>query len=199
MNAALVLYLMGVEPEKIQKILGEWNGIPHRLQFFHQWKRGGACSQGQNAPADSAQKTVRFYNDSCSTVPEAAAAASAAFGKPVVCIMGGTDKGLDFEPLAAALDPSLVSSTPAAALYLLAGSGTDKLLPLLKERGAAYKGPYNSLDELLAELKSDFENPESAAAANDTVVFSPGCTSFGMFANEFDRGEKFMAAVKKIF
>ena len=185
MNAALVLYLMGVQPEKIQKILGEWNGIPHRLQFFHQW-RGAA-------------KTVRFYNDSCSTVPEAAAAASASFGKPVVCVMGGTDKGLDFEPLAAALDPSLVSSTPAAALYLLAGSGTDKLLPLLKKRGAAYNGPYNSLDELLSALKNDFESPESAAAKNDTVVFSPGCTSFGMFANEFDRGEKFMAAVKKAF
>ena len=215
MNAALVLYLMGVEPEKIQKILGEWNGIPHRLQFFHQWKRGGNCSQGQNAPADSArsgdcpqakksvavfaQKPVRFYNDSCSTVPEAAAAASAAFGKPVVCIMGGTDKGLDFEPLAAALDSKNPAATTPAALYLLAGSGTDKLLPLLKERGAAYNGPYNSLDDLLAALKNDFENPESAAAKNDTVVFSPGCTSFGMFANEFDRGEKFMAAVKKIF
>ncbi len=215
MNAALVLYLMGVEPEKIQKILGEWNGIPHRLQFFHQWKRGGNCLQVQNTPTDSArsgdcpqakksvaafaQKPVRFYNDSCSTVPEAAAAASAAFGKPVVCIMGGTDKGLDFEPLAAALDPKNPAATAPAALYLLAGSGTDKLLPLLKERGAAYNGPYNSLDDLLAQLKSDFENPESAAAANDTVVFSPGCTSFGMFANEFDRGEKFMAAVKKSF
>ncbi len=185
MNAALVLYLMGVDAQKIQKILGEWNGIPHRLQFFHQW-RGAA-------------KTVRFYNDSCATVPEAAAAASASFGKPVVCVMGGTDKGLDFEPLAAALDPSSRSSTPPAALYLLAGSGTDKLLPLLKERGAAYNGPYNSLEELLSALKNDFENPESAAAKNDTVVFSPGCTSFGMFANEFDRGEKFMAAVKKMF
>ena len=215
MNAALVLYLMGMEPEKIQKILGEWNGIPHRLQFFHQWKRGGNCSQVQNAPADSArsgdcpqaqksvaafaQKSVRFYNDSCSTVPEAAAAASAAFGKPVVCIMGGTDKGLDFGPLAAALDSKNPAATAPAALYLLAGSGTDKLLPLLKERGAAYNGPYNSLDDLLAALKSDFENPVSAAAANDTVVFSPGCTSFGMFANEFDRGEKFMASVKKSF
>ena len=161
--------------------------------------RSGNCPQAQKSVAAFAQKTVRFYNDSCSTVPEAAAAASAAFGKPVVCIMGGTDKGLDFEPLAAALDSKNPAATAPAALYLLAGSGTDKLLPLLKERGAAYNGPYNSLDDLLAALKSDFENPESAAAANDTVVFSPGCTSFGMFANEFDRGEKFMAAVKKSF
>ena len=186
MNAALVLYLMGVAAPDIQKILGEWNGIPHRLQFFHQCK-------------SAAQKTVRFYNDSCATVPEAAAAASAAFGKPVICVMGGTDKGLDFEPLAAALDPSNVASTPTAALYLLAGSGTDKLLPLLQKRGINFCGPYNSLGELLADLKRDFESPESAAAQNDTVVFSPGCTSFGMFANEFDRGEKFMAAVKEMF
>ena len=200
MNAALVLYLMGVGAEKIQKVLGEWNGIPHRLQFFHQWKRGDEnCSQAPNVAAASAQKTVRFYNDSCSTVPEAAAAASAAFGKPVVFIAGGTDKGLDFEPLAAAMDSKNPFAAPPAALYLLAGSGTDKLLPLLKEREAAYNGPYNSLDELLAALKNDFGNPESAAAKNDTVVFSPGCTSFGMFANEFDRGEKFMAAVKKTF
>ncbi len=186
MNAALVLYLMGVEADDIQKILGGWNGIPHRLQFFHSCKSAAA-------------KSVRFYNDSCATVPEAAAAASAAFGKPVVCVMGGTDKGLDFEPLAAALDPSNVASTPAAALYLLAGSGTDKLLPLLKERGIAFNGPYNSLADLLGDLKKALDNKDSAAAQNDTVVFSPGCTSFGMFANEFDRGEKFMAAVKKIF
>ena len=181
MNAALVLYLMGVEAADIQKSLGKWNGIPHRLQFFHQFK-------------SAAGKTVRFYNDSCATVPEAAAAASAAFGKPVVFISGGTDKGLDFEPLAAAM-----AKTPTASLYLLAGSGTDKLLPLLQERNIAFHGPFSSLGELMSALKSDFDNPSSAAAQNDTVVFSPGCASFGMFNNEFDRGEKFMAAVKETF
>ncbi|MCR5046729.1 MAG: UDP-N-acetylmuramoyl-L-alanine--D-glutamate ligase [Treponema sp.] len=186
MNAALVLYVMGIEPEKIQKILGEWNGIPHRLQFFHQWK-------------NSSQRNVRFYNDSCSTVPEAAAAANAAFGKPVIFITGGTDKGLDFEPLAAAMDPSLVSSTPAAAIYLLAGSGTEKLLPLLQKAKISFKGPYDSLEKLMADLKTDLQDKDSSAAQSDTVVFSPGCASFGMFTNEFDRGEKFMQAVKKTF
>lgn len=206
MNAALVLYLMGVQPEEIQKILGEWNGIPHRLQYFHQWnganKQGAAGEKKEQAAkraASFAPKSFRFYNDSCSTVPEAAAAASAAFGKSVIFISGGTDKGLDFEPLAAALDPAAVRTTAAAAIYLLAGSGTDKLLPLLKERGIAFNGPYNSLNELLGSLKADLQNKDSAAAKSDTVVFSPGCTSFGMFANEFDRGEKFMAAVKEMF
>lgn len=177
MNAALVLYIMGVEAGRIQEILGGWTGISHRLQFFHEWKN----------PASG--KSVRFYNDSCATVPEAAAAASASFGKPVVLITGGTDKGLSFEPLAASLDKNERSSSPAAGLYLLAGSGTDKLVPLLDGRGVKYNGPYNSIDALLSDIKCE----------SDTIVFSPGATSFGMFANEFDRGEKFMAAVKKHF
>ena len=36
-------------------------------------------------------------------------------------------------------------------------------------------------------------------AGEDIFVFSPGATSFGMFQNEFDRGNKYMAAVKEIF
>ena len=184
MNAALVLYLMGCDAEKIQSVLGEWNGISHRLQYFHSWKN----------PA--AQKTVRFYNDSCSTVPEAAAAASQAFGKPVIFITGGTDKGLDFSVLADALDSKKSHTTPLASLYLLAGNGTDILAKLLDERKVAYKGPFASLKDLLETMKADFEK---GGCRCDTIVFSPGATSFGMFTNEFDRGEKFMEIAKKVF
>lgn len=184
MNAALVLYLMGCDAEKIQSVLGEWNGIPHRLQYFHSWKNSAA------------QKPVRFYNDSCSTVPEAAAAASQAFGKPVIFITGGTDKGLDFSVLADTLDSKKLNSTPLASLYLLAGNGTDILAKLLDEREVSYKGLFASLEDLLATMKADLEKGECKC---DTIVFSPGATSFGMFANEFDRGEKFMEIAKKIF
>ena len=184
MNAALVLYLMGCDSEKVQGVLGEWNGIPHRLQYFHSWKN------------PVSQKTVRFYNDSCSTVPEAAAAANQAFGKSVVFITGGTDKGLDFSVLADALDSKKSRSTSLDPLYLLAGNGTDILAKLLDERGVLYKGPFTSLRELLETMKTDFEKGECKC---DTIVFSPGATSFGMFANEFERGEKFMDCAKICF
>jgi UDP-N-acetylmuramoylalanine-D-glutamate ligase len=36
-----------------------------------------------------------------------------------------------------------------------------------------------------------------ASKKGDTILFSPGCTSFGEFKNEFDRGEKFNALIKK--
>lgn len=78
LNAALVLRLMGVNAQETARILNSWQGIEHRLQFFHEWKQNG--------------HDIKFYNDSCATVPEAAAAASQAFGRPVIFITGGTDK-----------------------------------------------------------------------------------------------------------
>ena len=86
-NAATVMHLMGIPDERIKDILQHWPGIDHRLQYFHSWKNSTGTT------------TVKFYNDSCATVPEAAAAATQAFGKPVILMTGGTDKGLELTPL----------------------------------------------------------------------------------------------------
>lgn len=178
LNAAMVLRLMGVEAEKCAKIIESWPGIDHRLQFFHE-KNG-----------------VKFYNDSCATVPEAAAAASQSFEKPVYLLTGGTDKGLSLEPLADTLTGKANAKYPVKSLYLLGGTATDKLLPSLEKAKILYKGPFNSLNEMLNELKNELSQTQHK---DDVVVFSPGATSFGMFTNEFDRGNKYMNAVKEIF
>ncbi|MDD7699222.1 MAG: UDP-N-acetylmuramoyl-L-alanine--D-glutamate ligase, partial [Spirochaetia bacterium] len=185
LNAALVLAIMGVKPDSIESILSGWTGIPHRLQFFHSWKNKNGV-------------TFKFFNDSCATVPEAAAAASQAFGKPVVFICGGTDKGLNFSVLSDTLNYRQSGSTKVSSLYLLAGTGTDKLVPLLDKDSVSYKGPFGSLEELLKEVKTDLDS-EDSSEVSDVVVFSPGATSFGMFTNEFDRGTKFMNEVKNLF
>jgi UDP-N-acetylmuramoylalanine--D-glutamate ligase len=183
---------MGVNPADCAQIFADWPGIPHRLEYFHTWM----CKN-----ADGTETAVKFYNDSAATVPEAAAAASQAFGKPVHFVCGGTDKQLDFTPLADTLACTLPDTIPVASLYLLAGSegqrsanGTDKLIPLLESRGINYKGPYPSLTALLDALKASLQDAVSAPDAEEIVVFSPGATSFGMFKNEFDRGEKWKAA-----
>ncbi|EKD89783.1 MAG: UDP-N-acetylmuramoylalanine-D-glutamate ligase [uncultured bacterium] len=54
------------------------------------------------------------------------------------------------------------------------------------------KGFYNDLVNLLKEIKKE-------AREGDTILFSPGATSFNLFQNEFDRGRKFNEAVQKIF
>ena len=188
-NAALVMHLMGVPDDRIKEILQRWPGIDHRLQYFHSWKK-------QNA--DGTTGTIKFYNDSCATVPEAAAAASQAFGKPVILMTGGTDKGLELTPLIETLTkPDTANGViPVKDLYLLAGTATDKLVPALNENSIKYYGPYNSLEELLNNAKKNLLNDN---ASEEVFVFSPGATSFGMFSNEFDRGNKYMAAVKDIF
>ena len=194
LNAAAVLYLMGIAPEMIEKTLGGWKGIPHRLERFYDW----------TSPVD--KRKVVFFNDSCATVPEASAAASQSFGKSVVLIAGGTDKNLDFLPLAKTLKGENGTEFIPLEIYLLSGSGTDKLVPLLDESNVSYNGPFDSLEILLGVLKDSLISGSAKKIYGDAktqgelpVVFSPGATSFGMFANEFDRGNKFKAFVKKIF
>jgi UDP-N-acetylmuramoylalanine--D-glutamate ligase len=124
---------------------------------------------------------VRFYNDTAATIPEAAAAAVGAFEQPVVLVTGGTDKDLDFGPL-------VTAAAKAKGIILLAGTGSDKLTGLLSGAGIRYQGPFDAVD---AAVRAALET----AAAGDVVVLSPGCASFGMFLNEFDRGRQWKDAV----
>ncbi|MCQ2591889.1 MAG: UDP-N-acetylmuramoyl-L-alanine--D-glutamate ligase [Treponema sp.] len=188
LNAALVLYLMGIPAEKTAQVLGEWQGIEHRLQYFHQWK-------------NQSDSVYKFYNDSCATVPEAAAAATQAFGKPITLITGGTDKGLDLSPFIETVTATK-DVIPVKDIYLLEGSATEKLLPHFEKATIKYHGPYKSLNVLLEELKQNLEKTNPVSKEMDSpeiVVFSPGATSFGMFNNEFHRGHQFMQSVKELF
>lgn len=195
LNAALALSLMNVAPEQILSIVGIWKGITHRLERFHEWQ----------SPESGIK--VSFYNDSCATVPEAAAAASQAFARKVILLTGGTDKNLNFEPLAKVLrgEGGAEAKYQPLQTYLLAGSGTDKLLARLADSKQCL-GPFESLEIMLGVLKANLQNPSADRVykfyPDDDpipVVFSPGATSFGMFSNEFDRGNKFKDAVKQIF
>lgn len=194
LNAALALTLMRIAPELTTNTLSAWTGIPHRLeQFFF-------------ASSTSNKMKVVFYNDTCATVPEAAVAAAKAFEHSIILICGGTDKDLDFKPLADLLCGKRDRSYLPKKVYLLAGTGTDKLISILNENHGRYSGPYANLTELLESLKEDLESPQAERVFGYTpgedplpVVFSPGATSFGMFANEFDRGDQFKKEVRKIF
>jgi UDP-N-acetylmuramoylalanine--D-glutamate ligase len=164
--AALALLDLGLPPDFIREALGSFPGIEHRLEFFHQ--AGG----------------IRFYNDTAATIPEAAAAAVAAFDPAPVLVAGGADKDLDFSPLVRA-------AARTRSLVLLAGTGTEKLRALLDREGVPYRGPFDSVE---GAVRAALE----AARPGDAVVLSPGCASFGMFLNEFDRGRQWKEAVRRL-
>jgi len=169
--AGLMLFVHGVPAAAVRDGLASFPGVEHRLERFLSWKG------------------VAFYNDSAATIPHATAEALRSLEAPVVLITGGTDKNLDFSPLREVL------SLPRAVV-LLAGTGTDKIRLILEERGVPYDGPFDS-------LKPAVEQAMSRAARVGTgqgvaILFSPGCTSFGMFLNEFDRGRKFKSMVSEL-
>jgi UDP-N-acetylmuramoylalanine--D-glutamate ligase len=170
LSAAVALIDLGLDSDTVAESLGSFPGIEHRLEFFHE--EGG----------------VRFYNDTAATIPEAAAAALEAFDCRVVLVAGGTDKNLDFSPLVKA---AVKARGRLAALVLLAGSGSEKLRPLLESAALPYYGPFDDADTAVRAAREH-------ASAGDAVVLSPGCTSFGMFLNEFDRGRKWKEAVRGI-
>ena len=129
-------------------------------------------------------KGVEFYNDSAATIPEATIEAVKSFTEPVVLIAGGTDKELDFGVLR-----GLKGKTKLTAL--LEGTGTEHIVQIFKSEGIPYIGPFSSLRKLIACI---MERTQSG----DIVLLSPGCTSFGMFLNEFDRGVKFKTLIQEL-
>jgi UDP-N-acetylmuramoylalanine--D-glutamate ligase len=132
---------------------------------------------------------IRYYNDSAATLPEAAAAAVRAL-PGCILVAGGTDKELDMTPLADA-------ASLARKIILLAGTATDKLIPGLVSQGLSFEGPFDALDKA-AQCAVQSAASECAASFADTggaVLLSPGAASFGMFLNEFDRGNRWKQAI----
>ncbi len=173
--AGLCLSLYGVKAEVVRRALAEFPGIEHRLELFLE---GGG---------------IRWYNDSAATMPHAAAAALEAIAGRVVLVAGGADKGLDFAPLAAA-------ARRAAAVVLLAGTATDRLRRQMGEAGVAAEGPFDTIEAAVSKAHELARRARSATPAAEpvSVLLSPGCASFGMFENEFDRGRRFKQAATEI-
>ena len=126
---------------------------------------------------------ARAYNDTTATTPEAALAALATIPGPWVLIAGGSDKRLDFAPLA----ERLCATDGLRGVVLLPGSGTDRLQPLLAEcRVDVADSMAEAVDQAL-----DLARP------GDAVLLSPACASFGLFSNEFDRGDQYVARLRE--
>jgi UDP-N-acetylmuramoylalanine--D-glutamate ligase len=126
---------------------------------------------------------VDYVNDSAATTPDAAVAALEAFaGRPTVVIAGGFDKGLDLAPLASAV------TSHAAGVVLLDGTATPPL--------AAALGPDVPVVGPVASIADAVAAAAALAPPGGVVLLSPGCASFGLFVDEFDRGDQFRAAVQ---
>jgi len=125
---------------------------------------------------------VRFYNDTTSTTPASTMAAVRALEGPIVLVAGGADKRLDFDALA----PVVAEHTHAVAL--LEGTATDLMERQFRAAGVNVLGRYDDFEQAVSAAWQ-------AAPQGGAVLLSPATASFGMFTNEFHRGERFRAIV----
>jgi UDP-N-acetylmuramoylalanine--D-glutamate ligase len=177
--AAAVAETLGVKKSAIKKTLEAFKGLPYRQEIV-------ANKNG-----------VTFVNDTTATTPDGTMAALVTYGFPkskgypdpnanyVHLIFGGADKELEFDEVA-----KLLAKRKDVAIYLLPGTAEGKILKAFKKANV-------KTFMKVKDLKEAFKNIKPFASKNDVVLLSPGCASFGMFKNEFDRGEQFNALVKK--
>lgn len=130
---------------------------------------------------------IAFINDTTATTPDATIAALRALSprfKTLHLIIGGADKELEFDGLAKELKGMNVD------LAVLPGTAYKKLTTSLKKKRISFDD-----SDTLAEA---FKLLVLRAKKGDAVVLSPGCASFGLFVNEFDRGDQFRKLCKHI-
>ncbi len=129
---------------------------------------------------------VEFINDTSATAPVAAIAALERLsGRGIHLIAGGAGKQTDLASFADAVGDSNCD------VYLLQGAATPELTELLSTREVDIRGTYDS-------MQAAVDAATSLAVSGDVVLLSPGCASFGLFRDEFDRGDKFREAVSAV-
>lgn len=161
---------LGVPMEAIRNVVEGFHGVEHRLEWLGE-KDG-----------------VGFINDSTSTTPVAGCAAlDSVDAKRILLIAGGSDKKLDLRPFASA------AAAKAHKIALLKGNATDTLLEGIAAAGGEGK-VLGSFDTLASAVETLF----AEARSGDVILLSPGCASFGMFKNEYHRGDTFVSIVREI-
>ena len=150
----------GVDDERIAEALRAFPGVPHRLELVRE--------------IDG----VRYVNDSKATNVAAALRALEAYrDEPVHLILGGSSKGEDFRPLAAALGPNV------------------KSVHLIGETASELAGAISQ-----AQCDGDLASALAAIEAEpgDVVLLSPACASYDQFRDFEDRGEEFRRLVQNL-
>ncbi|MFA5925592.1 MAG: UDP-N-acetylmuramoyl-L-alanine--D-glutamate ligase [Parcubacteria group bacterium] len=167
--AAGAASVYGVSPENICEAIKSFKGVSHRLEIVRE-KDG-----------------IKFINDTAATTPDAAIAGINSFSESIILIAGGADKKLDFPGLSKAI------SEKVDKVIFLKGEATEKIKAEIKKIGAEDKidGEFGSMEEAVIRAR-DIAEP------GGIVLLSPGAASFGLFLNEFDRGDKFREAVEKL-
>ncbi len=168
MAAIAIAEGMGVPMKTILAVVKEFRAVEHRIEFV-------ATKAG-----------VDYYNDSKGTNPDAAIQGIKAMSKPTILIGGGYDKGSEYDEWIEAFEGKV-------KYLVLIGQTRDKIAECAVKHGfdkerIRFADTYEECLKLCTKL----------AEAGDSVLLSPACASWGMFANYEIRGQQFKEYVNAL-
>ena len=165
MAAGIAAATLGIRKEKIREAVKNFHSLEHRMEFI-------AMVRG-----------VEFINDSKATNVNSTWYALESMNKPVVLVLGGTDKGNDYTLIA-----DLVKEKVKAIVCM--GLDNKKILDAFKDIVPVIVETDSAKKAVNASFK--------LSAKGDVVLLSPACASFDLFKNYEDRGTQFKNAVKEL-
>lgn len=163
--AGLAANIAGIKKESIRKSLSDFPGVEHRLEKV--------CDV----------RGVHYVNDSKATNVDACWYALESMKTRVVLIIGGKDKGNDYEPI-----KPLIREKCSALVYL--GADNTKLHQNFDEMGIPVRDTHS--------MRECMEACYELAQPGETVLLSPCCASFDLFKNMEDRGEQFKELARSL-
>jgi UDP-N-acetylmuramoylalanine--D-glutamate ligase len=165
MAASLTGFALGIRKEKVREAMQTAESLEHRME-----------------PVISV-RGVEFINDSKATNVNSTWYALESMEKPVVLILGGVDKGNNYDAL-----QDLVKEKVKAIVCL--GTDNAKIHEAFANNNLKIQDTDNVTDAVIAAFRF--------ADKGDVVLLSPACASFDLFKNYEDRGDQFKRAVKDL-
>ena len=163
--AGIASNISGIKKEVIRKSLSDFPGVEHRLEKV------------------TTVRGVLYVNDSKATNVDACWYALESMKTKVVLILGGKDKGNDYNAI-----KDLVREKCSALVYL--GADNAKLHAFFDPLGLPVRDTHS--------MRECVEACYELAEPGETVLLSPCCASFDLFKNMEDRGEQFKELVRKL-
>ncbi len=165
--AATCAYIYGIDIEIIKNVFKTFKGIPHRIEYV------------------SKIMGVDYINDSKATNISSVIVALQTYNKPIILLLGGVDKGVDFRLLI----PHLKCNNNTVKTVFAYGEAGEQIKSALGDAVRLFK---------VNDLNSAVKNAHSIAQPGDTVLLSPGCASFDQFKNFEHRGDFFKSTVRAL-
>jgi UDP-N-acetylmuramoylalanine--D-glutamate ligase len=150
----------------VEKGLSSFTGLPHRLKFVRE------------------VNGVKYYDDSIATTPGSAIAALHAFAQPKTIILGGSDKGANYQGVVNAC-------REVNARVIAVGQTGETIAELCRQASVPVVRETGDMSRIVAAATRE-------ASTGEVVILSPASASFDQYKSYSDRGDQFIAAVGEL-